>query len=319
MQKISGTEIAQKIIDNLKSMPTPKKILASILVGKNPASVSFLKQKEEIAKGLGVDFRIYKFDENLKNDDLRFEVGRIANQKPVGGIIVQLPLPSHINRHYILNAIPREKDVDVLGERSLGAFYTERNPILPPAVGVVIEILKEPAALFEKSVSQAERARFPNGARESEAESKRKFLAGEFDSVFSKIKPLAIAVVGLGFLVGKPIAVWLIKKSQELYLLHRESNLSALKQVDLIITATGQAGLIRPEMLKDGAGIIDFGYSVIEMSNEQGVMSKKIRGDFDASLLNTHNSLLFYTSTPGGTGPILVAKIFENFYNLRLH
>ncbi len=142
MFKISGIEIAKKIIDELKSKPKPEKILAVVLVGQNPASISFVKQKEKIAKELGVDFRIYNFPEEIKNDDLRKEAGKIALLKKVGGVIVQLPLPAHLNPQYVLNIIPREKDIDVLGERALGAFYAGRNIVLPPSVGVVIEIIE---------------------------------------------------------------------------------------------------------------------------------------------------------------------------------
>lgn len=269
MLKISGNEIAQKIIDELKSQPKPEKFLAAILVGENPASVNFLKQKEKVAKELGVDFRIYLFPEGIKNDDLRKEVLKIALLKKVGGLIVQLPLPEHLNKHYILNVIPREKDVDVIGERALGAFYAGRNQILPPAVEVVQEII---------------------------------------ENCKLKIENLRVAVVGLGFLIGKPIATWLMGKCPEVYLLRRGSDFEILKQTDLVISGVGKAGLIKSEMLKKGAGIIDFGYAVDE--------NKKIKGDFDASLLNTTNSLLFYTPTPAGTGPILVAKLFENFYKL---
>ena len=175
MRIIDGKKIAEKIIENLKTRPAPKKIFAAVLIGNNKISESFLKQKEKIAKELEVDFRIYRFPDSsageLKNDDLRKEVGRIALMKKVGGVIVQLPLPENLNAQYILNAIPREKDIDVLGERALGAFYADRNPVLPPAVETIIEILKEPAALFEKSVSEAERAWFPSEARKSEAKS----------------------------------------------------------------------------------------------------------------------------------------------------
>lgn len=270
MLEISGLEIAGGIIERLKSETTPKKILAAVLVGKNPASISFLKQKEKIAQELGVDFRLYGFPEDIKNDDLRQEVGKVANLKKASGIIVQLPLPEHINRHYILNAIPREKDTDVLGERALGAFYTGRNPVLPPAVGVVNEILQ----------------------------------IADF-----KLQDKKVAVVGLGFLVGKPIAHWLMGQVPELYLLDMGSDFSILKNADLVISGVGKAGLIKPEMLKDGAGIIDFGYSMDE--------SGKISGDFDTHLpISNYQLLRFYTKTPGGTGPILVAKLFENFYQL---
>ena len=270
MQKISGHEIAQKIIDHLKSGPKPKKILAVVLVGENPASITFLKQKEKTAKELGVDFRIYKFPETIKNDDLRDEIGRIANQKPVGGTIVQLPLPENINPHSSLNVIPRKKDVDVLGERSAGVFYTGRNPILPPSVGVVEEIVNATGFMLHAS---------------------------------------RVAVVGLGFLIGKPIATWLMGKCPEIYLLDEGSDLKILKQADLVISGVGKAGLIKPEILKDGAGIIDFGYSINE--------DDKRKGGFDSnSLVASGQSLSFYTPTPDGTGPVLVAKIFENFYKL---
>jgi len=293
MQKIDGKKVAQKIIENLKTLHKPDKIFAAVVVGENPASISFLRQKEKVAKELGIDFRLYKFPEEIKNDDLRKEVGKIALLKKVGGVIVQLPLPEHINKHYILNVIPREKDVDVLGERALGAFYTGRNPVLPPAVGVVEEILN--MGRFD----------LPN----------INVNVGRSD-----LQKLKAAIVGAGFLVGKPIAVWLMnQKVKELTIFEKGGDLSELKNYDLIISGVGEAGLIKPEMLKDGAGIIDFGCSIEEMSNKRGVMSKKISGDFDASLLTAQNSLLFYTPTPNGTGPILVAKIFENFYKLDLY
>ena len=274
MLKISGNEIAKKIINNLKAGIKPEKIFAAILIGEDPVSLNFLKQKEKVAKELGVDFRIYKFPNppagGIKNDDLRKEIGKIALLKRVGGVIVQLPLPERINRHYILNVIPAEKDIDVLGERALGAFYTGRNPVLPPAVGVVDDILATRNL---------------------------------------QLTTLKVAVVGLGFLVGKPIASWLMGRTAEIYLLGRGSDFSILKNADLIISGVGKAGIIKPEMLKENAGIIDFGYSI----DENG----KICGDFDTQLpITNYQSLRFHTPTPGGTGPILIAKIFENFYKL---
>lgn len=262
---IDGKKIASEIIERLKKQGAPKGFLAAFLIGDDLASVSFLKQKEKIAKELGVDFRLYKFPENITQDDLRKEILKIVDHKTCGGAIVQLPLPSHINRQYVLNAIPREKDADVLGERALGAFYAGRNLVLPPAVGVVEEILK--AESFE-------------------------------------LKTRKVAVVGLGFLVGKPISEWLKGRCAEIYLLDVGSDLSVLKQADLVILGTGQAGLMKPEILKDNALVIDFGY---------GMKDGKASGDFDP--INVSDSIR-YTPTPGGTGPILVAKLFENFYKL---
>ena len=272
MQIIDGKKIAQSIIDELKKQPMPEKIFAVILVGDDKISENFIRQKEKVAKELGIDFRIYKFSAELKNDELREETRKIALLKRIGGMIVQLPLPEHINKHYVLNVIPREKDADVLSERALGAFYANRNLVLPPAVGTFKEIIEN-----------------------------YKF----------KIGNSSVAVVGRGFLVGRPIAVWLMDKVKEIGIFGREGNLSELKNYDLIISGVGKAGLIKQEMLKPGAGVIDFGYSI----DENG----KIRGDLDALQIKNYKlkiENLWYTPTPGGTGPILVAKLFENFYKL---
>lgn len=274
MRKIDGKKIAEEIIAELKQKPAPKKFLAVFLVGDDSASASFVEQKERVAKELGVDFRIYRYPGDISQDKSRREIGKITSHKTCGGAIAQLPLPKHLNRHYILNAIPREKDVDVLGERALGAFYTGRNPIVPPPVGVVEEIIK---------LTNLE------------------------------LKNSKTAIVGLGFLIGKPIAEWLKGKTKELYLLDEKSDLEILKDADLVISGTGHAGLIKPEMLKKDAGVIDFGYA----KGPNG----ELLGDFNFSplQLSTNNlQLSFYTPTPGGTGPIVVALLFRNFYTLTL-
>lgn len=286
MNIINGKKIAAEILGELKLLPKPEKFLAGVLVGDNPASLNFLKQKEKMAKELDVDFRLYKFPIDIKNDDLRAEVRKIAERKICGGVVLQLPLPEHLNCRYILNAIPCEKDIDVLGERAVGAFSAGRNLVLPPAVGTVEKIL----------------------------------------SVVGCELPVAnIAIVGLGILVGVPIATWIMDKGREVYLLHKGSGFETLKMADLVISGVGKAGLITPEMLKPGAGVIDFGYSVVEaplrtdadLTRKNANAKKKIYGDFNTELLSTsHIALSFYTPTPGGTGPILVAKLLENFYML---
>ncbi|MFH1246629.1 MAG: bifunctional 5,10-methylenetetrahydrofolate dehydrogenase/5,10-methenyltetrahydrofolate cyclohydrolase [Candidatus Liptonbacteria bacterium] len=272
MEIIDGKKIAGNVLDRLRKQPLPKKFLAGVVVGDDPASLSFQALKKETAKQLGVDYRIYELAAELGNDGLRREVGRLARQKPCGGILVQLPLPPHVSRHYVLNAIPREKDVDVLSERSLGAFYTRRNPIIPPVAGTVEEILRET----------------------------------KFD-----LREKVVAVVGLGLLIGRPIAHYLMGKTKKLYLLGKGSDFSVLEKADLVVVGAGSAGLIKPSMLKNGAAVIDFGYS----TNEEG----KLAGDFDSTSDEAKkelSKLLFYTPTPGGTGPILVAKLMENFYTL---
>src|SRR3989338_8702578 len=272
---INGKKIAEEIIAELKQKPVPKRFFAVFLVGNDSTSASFVRQKEKTAKALGIDFRIYSYPKEITNDKLRKEISRVALSKRCGGALVQLPLPEQINKHYILNVIPREKDVDVLGERALGAFYAGRNPVLPPAVGTVDTVCRVSGIKYQDT---------------------------------------KIAVVGLGFLIGKPIATWLMGKAKEIMLLDKFSDLSVIKNADVVILGTGQAGLIKPEMLKDGEGVIDFGYSMTQISADDTWINadKKtvVSGDFDTTLPTTNYSLLnFYTPAPGGTGPILVAKL----------
>lgn len=279
---IDGKQIAKEILETLKSRPVPKKFMAGILIGDDPASVSFQKIKEKTAGQIGVDYRIYKLSPTLGNDGLRREVGRITFQKSCGGVIVQLPVPEGLNAQYIVNVIPPEKDVDVLSERSLGAFYAGRGNVLPPAVATVKEVLeREHVMLAEKNV----------------------------------------AVVGLGFLVGRPIATWLMRKCKNLFLVRRGSDFSLLKNVDIVISGAGSPGIIRPEILKDDALVIDFGYGHKKVIRDMGKGTwekQKLVGDFDASpcLMSQSPCRLRYTPTPHGTGPILVTKLFENFYKL---
>jgi methylenetetrahydrofolate dehydrogenase (NADP+)/methenyltetrahydrofolate cyclohydrolase len=272
MIKIDGKKIAQNIVSELKSRAVPDKFLAAFLVGDNSASESFVRQKEKIAKELGVDFRIYKFDGNLNNDQLKEKIIQVISSKLCGGAILQLPLPAGLNPLYVLNAIPPEKDVDVLSERSLGSFYNGRSKILPPSVSTVNEVLKEMKLKINSGVK--------------------------------------FAVVGQGALVGKPISTWLSGKTSQAFILDKGSDFSVLKDSDIVILGTGQPGIIKASMLKKGAGIIDFGYG----QDTNG----KISGDFDEdSLANIDRDYLsFYTPTPGGTGPILVACLFRNFYDL---
>ncbi len=276
---IDGRKIAEELLASLKTKSKTKKFLAGILIGDDPASLSFLMKKQEMAEELGVDFRLYKLSADLGNDKLREEVGKIAHLGTCGGALVELPLPVHLNRHYILNAVPREKDVDVLGERALGAFYAGRNPIIPPVAGTVEEVLRRANLSSEGGSSSGE-----------------------------ELKGKKVGIVGTGFLIGRPIVTWLMNKVEEIYVVHRGSDFSILKKADLVILGTGHPHLITPEMVKEDAIVIDFGY---------GKIDGKMCGDFDdASLQSPEFKKVSYTPVPGGAGPILIAKLFENFYTL---
>ncbi len=257
---INGEKIADEIVAELKKKPKPRKSLAVVQIGDEPTMVSFIKRKEKIARKLGVDFQIHRISTSIDNEGLRDKVSKIAGDPNCGGIVLQLPLPEHINRDEIIKAIPPEKDVDNL---------TGKSSVSAPAVGVVEEIIK---------------------TKNYQLKNKR------------------AAVVGLGFLIGKPVSEWLRNKCSKLQTLESGSDFSTLKEANLVVSGVGLAGLIKPDMLRKDAVMIDFGYDF---------KSSKVYGDFDVSQLsNANGQLLSYTPTPGGTGPILVVKLFENFYKL---
>jgi methylenetetrahydrofolate dehydrogenase (NADP+)/methenyltetrahydrofolate cyclohydrolase len=265
---VDGKIIAGGILERLRARPKPARFFGAVLVGEDPASVNFLKQKERVAKELGIEFRLYQLASSITTDELRHEIGRLAGPKNCGGFIVQLPLPESVNRYYALNAIPKEKDADLLSEGALGGFYTERSPIVPPSVGTVEEILK----LEHRN-----------------------------------LRDLTVVMVGAGFLIGKPVGFWLQNKIAELIVLDVSVKdiHSKLGEADIVISGAGSANLFSAKHLKKGATVIDFGFNRVD---------GKIVGDFDSSGAEDKN--IHYTKTPGGTGPILVAKLFENFYEL---
>jgi methylenetetrahydrofolate dehydrogenase (NADP+)/methenyltetrahydrofolate cyclohydrolase len=278
---IDGKKIADGMIERLHTRPLPGKFFGAALVGDAPASLNFLKQKEKVARALGIEFRLYRLPLGMATDALRAEIGRLASPKACGGFIVQLPLPEAVNRYYVLNAIPKEKDVDCLGEPALGAFYTERGKIAPPSVATVEEILTRE----HHDLSDG-----PGALRELKA-----------------------VVIGAGFLIGKPVGFWLQNRVAELVVLDVSvKNVhDKLGDADIVIAGAGHAGLFNARHVKAGAVVIDFGFN----RSAEG----KIIGDFDPAGVDgvtAEEKNIHYTKTPGGTGPILVAKLFENFYTL---
>ncbi|MFH0806678.1 MAG: bifunctional 5,10-methylenetetrahydrofolate dehydrogenase/5,10-methenyltetrahydrofolate cyclohydrolase [Candidatus Brennerbacteria bacterium] len=132
--------------------------------------------------------------------------------------------------------------------------------------------------------------------------------AGVVEKIIGELKlkteNLNVAIVGMGFLVGKPIAKWFEGKAKKLIALDISDDLTQIKNADVVILGAGKAGLVKPSQLKNDAVVIDFGYS----RGADGVL----HGDFDQNGAGD----ITYTPTPGGTGPILVAELFRNFYAL---
>lgn len=227
MNLLDGKKLSQKILAELKTeiAGLGKNLrLAAVVLGEDPVVKKFIEQKKKFAGEIGIDVRIYPFDISITTNDLRKRIAEIVHEKRNNGIIIQLSLPEHINEQYILNAIPPEKDVDVLSARAVGNFAVGKSPIMPPVTGAV-------KAFFE----------------EYGIDYKNKY----------------IVIVGAGSLVGKPTAFWLLQEKVTFGVVEHlaGSPREFLKQADIIISGIGRPHYIIGDMIKEGVVVIDAGTS----------------------------------------------------------
>jgi methylenetetrahydrofolate dehydrogenase (NADP+)/methenyltetrahydrofolate cyclohydrolase len=254
------TQVAQDI-KNLKSKNiTPS--LAVILVGENPASLSYVKVKDKIAQKYGIDFKLFHFPGFSSDRDVLKMLDSLNKDEKIQGIVVQLPLPEKFDTQKIISQINPQKDID-------GLF----SKIYPsPAAGAILEILN--------------------------------YYNIDFESKNKKI-----VVVGLGSLVGKPLVE--ILNSRAIYPIVCTSTTGNLASetidADIVVSATGQPGLITAEMVSEKATVIDAGTAVPPEVRQSS--NGKIIGDVDKSI---YSKIANYSPVPGGVGPITVACLMRN-------
>ena len=265
---VDGKGIAHTIIENLKQKPTPKGFLAIFVSSTDMIAQSFVKQKESVARELGIEVRKYEVRDIDTNDVLRARVRKIAMAKRCIGVVLQLPLPIGCSISYVANTIPPQKDIDCLGARNLGGFFQEKNSIVPPVVRVIQHIFQT----HQKDIQTIS----------------------------------SVAVIGQGVLVGRPLSTWFMGKVPCVKVLDKGFNRKEIQNSDVVILGTGAGALIQGKDTAPGAWVIDFGYSK--------TTDGKLVGDFDVTK-DSIDHIRLYTPTPGGTGPILVASLFENIFS----
>jgi len=271
MQRLDGKKLSEKILNNLKKEIESRQLklkLAVVLVGDNYVSKTFINQKQKAAEKIGIDFQLYRFEEKIESDELKKEIEKIVKDSANSGVVIQLPLPKKFNTHDVLNLVPRGKDTDVLSEESLGKFYQGTLGILPPTVNGILKLLRN-----------------------------------------YKIELLGknIVVVGAGRLVGFPLAIKLLREKATLSVLNEftKDAPAFIRKADILISAVGKPNLIKGDMVKKGAVVIDAGSSM-----EKG----EIVGDVDFKSVSKKAS--YITPVPGGVGPMTVACLLENLINL---
>lgn len=222
---LDGKKLADEILSGLKEEINKlnKKIkLGIVVIGDDEVSAKYIERKKKIGEELGIEVKVYKYDTNITTKKLREEVGHICRLPTVGGVIVQLPLPEHINIQGVLDAVLPEKDVDVLSAKALGKFYVGKSSILPPTVSGILRLLEEYKI---------------------------------------EIKGKTVAIVGQGRLVGKPASIVFEEIGATVLAINEftENKEELIKKADIIVSGVGKPGLITKDIVKGGAVVIDAG------------------------------------------------------------
>jgi methylenetetrahydrofolate dehydrogenase (NADP+)/methenyltetrahydrofolate cyclohydrolase len=285
---IKGTEVRDKILVEIEAEVAEIKEkhgvvpgLVTILLGEDPASMSYVTAKIKTAHKLGFNEIQESQPPDLSEEALLDLVEKYNKDDSINGILVQLPLPDHIDDKKVLNAIDPDKDVDGFHPVNVGRLMIGGDAIkFPPCT---------PAGIQEMIVR--------SGVETSGAE---------------------VVVVGRSNIVGKPIANLMLQKgpgaNSTVTIVHtRTKDLAAhCKRADILIVAAGVPGLVKPEWIKPGACVIDVGVNRIgeKISEKTGKKIAILSGDVDFDAAKEIAG--FITPVPGGVGPMTITMLMKN-------
>lgn len=228
---INGKSLSEKILNSLAEKIDKSRIsptLAVILVGDNPASHIYVKNKEKAAKSIGINPMIYTMPEDVAEKNVISLIEELNKDNSVNGILVQLPLPKHLDQNSILSKILPYKDVDGLHEINMGRLFLGLEPYHYPCTPLgIVELLK---------------------------------------SINVSFTGLNAVVVGRSNIVGKPISAMLTRLDMTVTVCHSKTvDLSFYtKNADLVVVAIGKPNFLKADMVKPGAVIIDVGINRID-------------------------------------------------------
>jgi methylenetetrahydrofolate dehydrogenase (NADP+) / methenyltetrahydrofolate cyclohydrolase len=278
---ISGTEVAKTIREELKTELAELKEkhnivpgLVTILVGEDPASQSYVAAKNKTAHAIGINSEQITLDADTPEDELLELVKKYNNDDSINGILVQLPLPKHIDENKILNEINPDKDVDGFHPVNIGRMVLGEQCFLPCTPHGVLELLAR------------------SGVETSGAE---------------------VVILGRSNIVGKPMANLMLQKRESgnatITLCHTRTKDMAehCRRADIIVAAVGVPKLVTADMVKDGAAIMDVGVNRIGKSESGKAI---LAGDVDFDAVKEKASVI--TPVPGGVGPMTITMLMKN-------
>ncbi|MGP1474331.1 MAG: bifunctional methylenetetrahydrofolate dehydrogenase/methenyltetrahydrofolate cyclohydrolase FolD [Treponema sp.] len=278
-QIIDGKSIAQSIREEIKIKTEALKTkgitpcLAVILVGSNPASVSYVTGKQKALAEVGMHDSSVRLPEITTEQELISLIQELNADKSVHGILVQLPLPQHIDEEKIILAIDPAKDVDGFHPVNVGNLVIGKKSFLPCTPHGIIVLLKR--------------------------------MNIETDGK-------SAVVIGRSNIVGKPAALLLARKdlNATVTICHSGTkNIADItRRADILIAAAGRANIVTADMVKEGAAVIDVGVNRIpDASKKSGF---RLAGDVDFE--NVKEKAAFITPVPGGVGPMTIAMLMAN-------
>ncbi len=278
---IDGKKISARVISEVKgeveefsSRHRPPH-LAVVIVGQDPASRIYVKSKIKKAARCGIRSTLMELQSDITQDKLEGKVEELNLDKEVDGILVQLPLPDQIDEHPVIEAISPQKDVDGFHPCNLGMLAAGYPRFIPCTPAGIIELLKR----YHVQTS---------GKR--------------------------AVVLGRSLIVGKPMAMLLSGKSEAgnatVTVCHSRTNglEDILRSADILVAAVGKAEMIRGEMIKEGAVVIDVGINrVDDPGSKRGY---RLKGDVEFK--SAMEKAYLITPVPGGVGPMTVAMLMKN-------
>lgn len=276
---IDGFEIARQVRENVAAKTAELKqkgitpCLAVILVGENPASVSYVTGKEKALAEVGMKDKSIRLPESTTEEELLTLIADLNNDKDVHGILVQLPLPKHINEQKVILAISPDKDVDGFHPVSLGNMVIGNKSFLPCTPHGIIVLLK---------------------------------------TMGIKTDGAHAVVVGRSNIVGKPVSLLLARRdcNATVTMCHTGTkNLAEItKQADILVAAVGKPRVITADMIKPGAAVIDVGVNRIPDATKKSGFRLVGDVDFDAA----KEVASYITPVPRGVGPMTIALLMQN-------
>ena len=275
---MDGKALGMKIRESVKARSAALRekgivpCLAVVLVGDDPASLSYVASKEKALAEAGMESRDFRLFTATGEDELLSLIGELNRDEKIHGILVQSPVPKHIDEEKVNAAIAPEKDVDCFHPVSVGNMVLGKPGFLPCTPHGILMLLRE----YNVPVSGAN-----------------------------------VVIVGRSNIVGKPLANLLIRREYNATVTVCHTGTKDLahhtSRADILVAAAGNPAFIKPEMVRNGAAVIDVGINrVSDPSSKKGY---RVCGDVDPAVADKAS---FYTPVPGGVGPMTIAMLLQN-------